>query len=147
MTHPHDRQAGREEGKRRKNAAHDLLASRRGWLIRRARRALLTCLIDVGTATADDVAERMGPGDSNIDPRWLGEVPGPLARAKIIRRIGYAASCRPNRHASIISTWELADHAAALAWLAHNPELPEPENRTASPMPVELAANLQTTEW
>ncbi len=36
-------------------------------------------------------------------------------------------SARPIRHASVIAVWELADRAAALAWLARNPELPDTE--------------------
>ena len=80
-------------------------------------------LLDVGIATADDVAERIGPTDPDIDPRWLGTVPGPLAIAGIIRRVGYTKSARPIRHASVIAVWELADRAAALAWLARHPDL------------------------
>ncbi len=148
MTTP-DRQAGRAAGERRKDAAHALLTVRRDSLIRRARRALLIRLLDVGTATADDVADGIGPSDPDIDPRWLGTVPGPLATAGIIRRIGYDQSSRPIRHASVISVWELADRAAALAWLAHHPEIDEPvAETTASPMPVEpAAATRQTTLW
>ncbi len=147
-----DRQAGRAEGERRKDAAHALLAARRSRLIRRGRRALLTHLLTAGTATADDVADSAGPIDPSIDPRWRGEVPGPLARAGIIRRTGYIASCRPIRHASVIAVWELADRAAALAWLAANPELPEPDEPDAagatsptpsgSPSPPPLAVAL-----
>jgi hypothetical protein len=127
MTTATDGQAGRREGERRKDAAHRRLEARRDRLICRARRALLTHLLNAGTATADDVADSIGPGDPDIDPRWLGTVPGPLAVAGIIRRAGFVTSARPSRHASIISTWELADRAAALAWLARYPELPEPD--------------------
>jgi hypothetical protein len=84
-------------------------------------------LLEAGTATADDVAERIGPAPDGIDPRFLGTVPGPLARAGIIRRAGFMPSARPSRNASILTIWELADHAGAIAWLAHNPELPQPE--------------------
>jgi hypothetical protein len=122
MSTPEDRKTGQEEGERRKDAAHSLLEARRDVYIRRARRALLLQLLDVGTATADDVADRIGPTDPRIDPRWLGTVPGPLAIARIIRRQGFTTSARPSRHASIITTWELADRAAALAWLARNPD-------------------------
>jgi hypothetical protein len=141
MSTPDDRQAGRADGEQRKADALDRLEARRDSLIRRARRALLTHLLDAGTATADDVADSIGPGDPDIDPRWLGTVPGPLADAGIIRRAGFVTSARPSRHASIISTWELADRAAALAWLARNPELPEPDDAGAtSPTPIEPAA-------
>ena len=127
MSTPEDRKAGQEEGERRKDAAHPLLEARRDVYIRRARRALLIRLLEAGTATADDVAERIGPTDPDIDPRWLGTVPGPLALARIIRRVGYTKSARPIRHASVIAVWELADRAAALAWLARHPDLPDAE--------------------
>ena len=86
MSAPESHRAGQEEGESRKDAAHALLEARREVYIRRARRALLLRLLDAGTATADDVAERIGPTDNGIDPRWLGTVPGPLAIARIIRR-------------------------------------------------------------
>jgi hypothetical protein len=62
-----------------------------------------------------------------IDPRYLGTVPGPLARAGIITRVGFDRSCRPSRHASIVSLWALADRAAAVAWLDAHPDVPDPE--------------------
>jgi hypothetical protein len=117
---------GQQEGARRKDAAHSLLEACRDVYIRRASRALLLRLLDVGTDTADDVAERIGPTDHGIDPRRRGTVPGPLASAKIIRRVGYTKSARPIRHASVIAVWELADRAVALAWLARHLDLPEP---------------------
>ena len=122
-----DRKAGQQEGERRKDAAHSLLEARREVYIRRARRALLLRLLEAGTATADDVAESSGPAPEGIDARFLGTVPGPLARARIIRRAGFVASSRPSRHASTLSVWQLADRAGAIAWLARNPDLPEPE--------------------
>jgi hypothetical protein len=133
---PKDRNAGQIEGERRKDAAHSRLEALRDVYIRRARRALLLRLLDVGTATADDVAERVGPTDPSIDRRWLGAVPGPLASARIIRRADYAKSTRPIRHASVIAVWQVADRAAALAWLARNPDLPEPEDDAGAPCPA-----------
>jgi hypothetical protein len=124
MSTPDSRKAGQREGASRKEAAHALLEVRRDVYIRRARRALLLRLLDAGTATADDVAERIGPTDPSIDARWLGTVPGPFAIARFIRRQGFTTSARPSRHASIITTRELADRVAALAWLARNPDLP-----------------------
>lgn len=122
-----DRKAGQQEGERRKDAAHSLLEARREVHIRRARRALLLRLLEAGTATADDVAESSGPVPDGIDGRFLGSVPGPLARARLIRRAGFVSSARPSRHASILSIWQLADRAGAIAWLARNPDLPEPD--------------------
>jgi hypothetical protein len=128
-----DRKADQREGEGRKNAAHALLEARREFFIRRARRALLLQLLESGTATADDVAERIGPTDPEIDPRWRGTVPGPFARDGIIERISYTKSARPIRHASVITVWELADRAAALVWLARHPEWPEPNDEEGVP--------------
>ena len=55
-----NRRVEQREGERRKDAAHALLETHRDVYIRRARRALLLRLLEVGTATADDVAERIG---------------------------------------------------------------------------------------
>ena len=139
MSTPEDRQAGQEEGERRKDAAHDRFEARREVLIRRARRALLIRLLKAGTATADDVADRIGPTGADIDPRWLGTVPGPLALAGIIRPGGYTRSARPSRHASILTVWELADRTGATTWLARNPDLPdppEPDDEAGAPSPA-----------
>src|SRR5262249_23678938 len=102
-----------------------LLPARGTVFVRRGQRALLARLLACDRATADDVrgAVELPTG---IDPRCLGTVPGPLADAGLIRRISYTASCRPERHASIIAVWTLADRASPLAWLADNPELPDP---------------------
>ena len=56
-----DHKAGEQEGERRKDAAHALLEARRDIYIRRARRVLILRLLEAETATADDVAERIGP--------------------------------------------------------------------------------------
>jgi hypothetical protein len=143
MSTPKDRQAGQGEGESRKEAAHALLEAHRDVLIRRARRALLSQLLGAGTATADDVVDRIGPTGNGIDPRWLGTVPRPLALAGIIRRIGYTKSARPTRHASVLSVWELADRAKATSWLARNPDLPDPDDAGAtSPNPMPLVVEL-----
>ncbi len=122
-----DGKAGQREGERRRDSAFSLLEARREVYILRARRALLLRLLEAGTATADDVAESSGPVPEGIDGRFLGTVPGPLARAKIIRRTGFVASSRPSRHASILSIWELADRAGATAWLDRHPDVPDPD--------------------
>lgn len=118
-------EAGVREGERRKQAALGLLAERRAVLVRRGRRALLTVLLCQDTATADDVAEAVTVPD-DLDPRWLGAVPGGLAKAGLIYGDGYVKSRRPQRHASILQVWKLADRSAALDWLARNPDLPDP---------------------
>ena len=61
-----------------------------------------------------------------LDARCLGAVPIGLARAGIIRSAGYVRSGRPERHASPIQLWTLADRAAAIAWLRAHPEARAP---------------------
>jgi hypothetical protein len=119
-----NRAAGQAEGGRRRDEALRLLRDRRAVYIRRGQRALLLALLDGGTATADAVraAVELPP---DIDPRCLGAVPHALAEAGIVARSGYAPSARPERHASILAVWALADRDAALRWLADHPELPE----------------------
>jgi predicted DNA-binding transcriptional regulator AlpA len=149
MSGPDPRHEGHREGERRKDAAHRLLEARREVLVRRARRGLLSYLLCAGTATADDVADLIGSMPPDIDQRYLGTVPGPLALAGIIRVAGYTKSCPPSRHASILTRWELADRAAALAWLARNPELPdlpEADADAAGPRPSEPAPPSPSTQ-
>jgi hypothetical protein len=136
MTTLYTRQTNKAEGERRKDAAHTLLDAHRRIYIRRARRALLMRLLGGGTGTADDVAELVPP-TPDLDPRYRGAVPGLLARAGIIRHVGYDRSCRPSRHASIISIWEIADRNAARAWLDAHPDLPDPDpNDAGAPCPA-----------
>ncbi len=118
------------EGARRKLSAHSLLAARRELYVLRGRRALLAALLDRGEATADDVRRAVALPDG-IDPVCLGTVPGELARAGIIARIGFATTARPEAHARPVSVWRLADRAAALAWLAAHPDRPDPAERGA----------------
>jgi hypothetical protein len=131
MTTPDPRQAGQQEGERRKDAAHSRLEAARKAYLRNARRKLLIRLLVAGTATADDVVEMIEliwGAVYRIDPRWRGAVPGPLARAGIIRDTGRSVkSSRPEAHARKLTDWELADRDAALAWLARHPNLSDPE--------------------
>lgn len=117
------RQAGRDEGEAKKQDRLALLRERRAGYVRCGQRALLTCLLDKTTATADDVRQAVDL-PSHVDARCLGAVPGPLAKAGIIRSLGYTKSLRPERHASPILVWMLADRAAALGWLVANPDYP-----------------------
>ncbi len=107
---------------------HDKLAmleARRAVYVNRGRRALLGRLLVAGEATADDVIAAVHlPVD--IDPRCLGAVPGPLARAGIICSTGFVKSTRPQRHASYIQAWQLTDPDEAQRWLAANPDMPDP---------------------
>ena len=113
------------EGERRKRRKFSLLEARRNIYVNRGPRALLARLLSAGTATADDViaAVTLPP---EIDPRCLGAVPGPLARAGIIRSDGFVKSARPERHDSYIQLWTLADRDEAHRWLAMHPDRPDP---------------------
>ena len=114
------------EGERLKADALTLLEAHREVYVRRGRRAMLEALLHNGTATADDVrsAIDLPPG---MDPRCLGSVPGVLAYAKIIRAAGFVRSARPERHASWLQVWELADRATAERWLRDHPDMPDPD--------------------
>ncbi len=101
-----------------------MLAHRRDFYVLRGRRALLVALLGTGEATADDVRDGLDL-PAGIDPVCLGAVPLALVRAGIIRRAGYAPTCRPMAHARPVSVWTLADREAAERWLRNHPDLPD----------------------
>ncbi len=112
------------EGERRRDAAFDLLRERRAALVRRGCRLLAVRLLDNGTATMDDIAAELEtPPDT--DRRLVGAIPSTLAKAGVAALAGYVRSTRPERHASILAVWRLADRDAALLWLADHPDLPD----------------------
>lgn len=111
-------------GEARKLDAHALLEARREIFILRGRRALLAAMLGRGEATADDVRRAVALPDG-IDPVCLGVVPGELARAGIIERVGFHTTARPEAHARPVSIWRAADRAAAMAWLAAHPDRPD----------------------
>lgn len=108
-----------------RDAAIELLESRRQIYVNRGRRALLLRLLTGETANADDVRAAVELPES-IDPVCLGAVPGSLARAGIIRRAGYVPTTRPDAHARPVSNWSLADREAAQRWLRTHPDKPDP---------------------
>lgn len=120
-SNPNDRDAGRREGERRKDAAHGLFEAVRPKLIGRGRRALIGLLLTQDEATADDVRALIEV-PAGIDPKCLGSVPGSLAKAGIIRRTGYRPSTRPEAHARTLTVWALADTRKAIQWLRDHPE-------------------------
>jgi hypothetical protein len=130
----------RNEGERRKQDVLRTLAARREIYVHRGRRVLLARLLSHGLATADDVRRAVELPDK-FDPRCLGSVPGPLARAGIIRRVAYERSDRRERHASIITVWELLDADAARDWLARHPDLPDDLGPDAAGSPVAAPTN------
>jgi len=123
-----------ESGENRKLDAHALLEARRELYVHRGRRALLVALLGGGDATADAVRDAVELPPA-INPVCMGVVPGPLARASIIERVGFAESRRPDAHARPVSVWRLADRAAALAWLAAHPDCPDPTPAEADAAP------------
>ncbi|MDA1053000.1 MAG: hypothetical protein O3C40_21310 [Planctomycetota bacterium] len=113
------------DGTAGRDAAIELLESRRQVYVNRGRRALLLRLLTGESATADDVRAAVELPES-IDPVCLGAVPGSLARAGIITRAGFVATARPNAHARPVSIWALANRDAAVAWLRGHPDKPDP---------------------
>jgi hypothetical protein len=112
------------EGERRKLDAFATLTTNRETVIRRAQRALLTVLLETGSATADDI-RRLVELPRGIGPKCFGAVPLPLVRAGIIQADGYAKTCRPTAHARPLTIWRLADRGKALRWLADHHDLDE----------------------
>jgi hypothetical protein len=114
------------DGERRKLAAFAHLAARREALIDRARRALLSVLIERAEATADDVRELI-PLPPGINAKVFGAVPSVLAETGIIVADGFAKSTRPEAHARPVQRWRLADRDGAKQWLRTHPDLPDVE--------------------
>lgn len=107
------------DGARRKLDALATLQARNAERIQAAQRAMVCVLLERGRATVDDVRAELGLADTQPS-RWLGAVPGELRRKGIIRRAGFIETRRAVAHARPVSVWELADGAAARAWLAAN---------------------------
>lgn len=97
------------------------LAGYRGAVVCRAQRALLTVLLEVGSANADDMRRlvELPPG---ISPKCFGSAPGPLAKAGIIRADGFCKTSRPKAHARPVTVWRLNDRSKAEQWLADHPD-------------------------
>ncbi|MBM80690.1 MAG: hypothetical protein CMJ78_08865 [Planctomycetaceae bacterium] len=115
-----EKRNGRRSGQRLKQRTLSLFEPSDVY-VNRARRGMLVRMLKTGTATADDAydAANLPPG---IDARCLGSVPNPLARAGIIRRAGFVASSRPERHGSYITVWELHSRECAERWLLEHPD-------------------------
>lgn len=115
----------RDTGERRKQHALFRLEATRARLIQSARRALLLHLLEHCTGTIDAVRAAVDVPDG-INPKAFGAVPKALATAGVIRSTGFTRTARAVGHARPVQRWELADPAAAVAWLNDHPELPEP---------------------
>jgi hypothetical protein len=113
---------GGADGEARRDKALTLLRVRRADLIRECTAAALRVVLDRGEVCADDVRALVAiPAD--ISPKLVGVVFRDLADAGILRRVGFRKSNRPAAHARALSVWQLAEGAAALAWLAAHPPL------------------------
>jgi hypothetical protein len=113
---------GAAEAEARRDKALSLLRVRRADLIRDCTAAALRVALDRAEVCADDVRAVVPiPGD--ISPKLVGVVFRDLADAGILRRVGFRPSTRPAAHARPLSVWQLADAAAALAWLAAHASL------------------------
>ncbi len=101
-----------------------LLTERREAVIRRAQRTLLTALLECGLATADHVRAHveLPPG---IAPRCFGTAPSPLAHTALFAPTATPRQGGTEAHARPVTVWRLADRAAAVRWLADNPDLPD----------------------
>ena len=112
------------DGARRRDDAFALLETRRKMVLLRARRALLTVLLEKGEASADHVRHAITLPDG-VDPKCLGAVPSPLARAGIIRASGFVRTARAVAHVRPLTRWVLSDPVAARRWLAEHPDTPD----------------------
>lgn len=111
------------DGEAQRDRALNLLRVRRSALIRECSRAALRVVLDQGEVTADDIRPFVEiPKD--IKPVFVGTVFRDLADAQLIRFIGVRNSKRPEAHARSLKVWQLADRAAAEAWLIANPPIP-----------------------
>jgi hypothetical protein len=140
-------------GEHLKLNAQALLEAHREAVILRARGALLVALLAGGQATIDDVREVVHV-PAGIDPKVFGAVPGPLARAGIIRCVGSCKTARRTAHARDVKVWELRDRTAALGWLATHPDLSDDEGAAgvalpfpSSPQNPDAAAATARPEW
>ncbi|MFL5341882.1 MAG: hypothetical protein ACJ8F7_17185 [Gemmataceae bacterium] len=127
--------AGRFEGDRRRDEALTLLQVHRDGLVRCLQRAFLLHLLTAGPSTIDPV-RGLVPIPPGTDPRCVGAAVRGLAGLHLICRAGATRSCRPEAHGRDLPLWAIADQAAALEWLAANPETPE------APAPTSPASTL-----
>ncbi len=121
MTNDQIKEAGLREGLRRKQETMLNFEAWRWPLLLKARRALLTKALEAGTATIDDV-RRVVEVPARKDPRFFGDVPTLLVRARMIRCIDRVRSTRPEAHGREIKVWAIVDREAALEWLRFHPD-------------------------
>src|SRR4051812_43024823 len=130
---PDPAEQGRAEGearKRRKTAAVE--RSHRA-LVRRVQRAFLRYLMENATGTTDAIRDVLAIPDGAGTAFWGASVLG-LAAARIIRRVEFAVSSRPERHGCRIGEWTLAvDHDRVRHWLQTHQDLRDDEGPGGEP--------------
>ncbi len=128
------------DGARRRDDALALLEARRRTVLLRARRALLTVLLETGEASADHVRDAITLPDG-MDPKCLGAVPSPLSRAGIIRADGFVRTSRAVAHVRPLTRWVLNDPVLARRWLAEHPDTPDLGESDDDELPLWRAAS------
>lgn len=85
-------------------------------------RVFLKLALNGQDVTADAIRDNVAL-PTEVHPATFGAVPRILARARLIHRIGFAPSTRPESHARPLSVWRLVDGKAADAelWLSNHP--------------------------
>jgi hypothetical protein len=124
--------AGLALGEARRDVALEQLRDCRPMLIRRVQRTYLVLLLDRGPSTIDPV-RALVPLPTEIDPRLVGAAVRQFAALLLIHRAGLSRSVRPQAHGRDLPMWAVADRAAAVAWIASHPELPEPAAEDLAP--------------
>lgn len=114
--------AGATEGARLKEQQLDCLRELRAVYVRRGQRLLVERLLRHETGSIDNVRDNIDI-PSNVNPTCLGAVPGTLAKAGIIERVGFRNTDHPKGHARPVSVWTLRRREKAIRWLAEHPEL------------------------
>jgi hypothetical protein len=109
-----------DSGEALRDAALELLATRRPALVRDIQRAAVRLAHTAETFTADDLRARVVI-PAGINPVVVGAALRALAVAGVIRKDGTRNSTRKLAHARPNAVWTLADSTKAAAWLAANP--------------------------
>lgn len=111
-----------DSGETRRDDALARLRRHRAALVRDLARATVRIALDRGVLTADDLRDAV-PIPDGIRPVVVGAAMQAVADAGLISCIDYRRSRRPVAHARPVRVWQLADRAAALAWLAARPPI------------------------
>lgn len=125
------RKAGRDEGRRRKDAALDDHEARHACELLIVRHQFGERLLSHGSASLNDL---------DLPPwlcgHFLGSVHRPFSNAGMIVELRMVPNLRPNCKGRRIVEWGLVNRAAVEAWLKANPVPPAaPANTRQPPLP------------